>query len=470
MQQESRLLEGKSTGAAAAQPQLMAQKSPAPERHHRWRLLVWGAAAAMALFCGYLLSRSAGVTPAHGLPTVKVRSGTVERAIRVTGSTAAVRGVMLRAPYLRGSRHRGGAHDFQLDLTDMAKPGTRVEEGEVVAVFDSQNMRTRLDDMMADRVVLENSLKRLLADQLAEAEAHDQKIRMARASVETARLDLQTAPIRSVIQAQIFRLALEEAQATYKALVEEKNYLNVKQSAERRLIELNVEDARLEERRAQANLDRLTVRSPISGLAVSQEIYRGGDYGEVRSGDQIRPGQPYLRIVDLRSMIVEATANQADVLDVRIGQPAHIGLDAYPGLRLFGRVSAVGAIARTAAARPSFVAEVPVTISISGADPKLIPSLSASGDIVLDASERGPILPREAVFSGDEGGEPYAYVRTDSGWERRALVLGAQNNLSVAVRAGVAEGESVALEEPPEWVDRPGEMTAVNAAPEAEAQ
>ena len=34
------------------------------------------------------------------IPTVKVRSGTLERTLRVTGSTAAKRGVMLRAVML----------------------------------------------------------------------------------------------------------------------------------------------------------------------------------------------------------------------------------------------------------------------------------------------------------------------------------------------------------------------------------
>jgi multidrug efflux pump subunit AcrA (membrane-fusion protein) len=396
---------------------------PKPAGKRRWRLLVFPSLAAATLCYGGLM-RQAEVAPGQDVPSVQVQPGTVERTIRLTGVTAAKRGVMLRAPYLRGSRSRGTPRDFQMELTELVEPGSRVQEGAVVAVFDSESMRNRLDDLKADRVDLEGRYKRLLADQLAEREAHNQKIRVARVNIESAQLDLKTAPVRSAIQAQIFKLSLEEARAAYKAVTDETKYFDETQASDRRALELQLDRARLEEGRAQSNLDRLTVRAPISGLAVSQEIYRGGEFGEVRNGDELRAGQPYLRIVDLGSMIVEANANQVDAIHLRIGDPVHVGFDAYPNLHLSGTLTAIGSIARTGE-RPGYVAEVPVTISIAGTDPKLIPSLSVSADIVLARSLQTAVLPRDAV--------------------------------SVAVRSGIREGESVALEEPAEWTQ--GEST-----------
>ena len=429
---------------------LIAQKQ-LPPRKRKLRLLAFLAIAVAALCTGRRAVHQVRGIPAEVGPSVKALFGTVERSIRVTGSTAARRGVMLRAPYLRGSRNRGGPRDFQLELTDLVKSGSRVSQGTIVARFDNVNMRNRLDDLGADRADLEDRLRRLVADQLAEREAHDQKIRVALAHIDTARLDLKTAPVRSAIQAQLFALALQEAQASYKALADETKFLKARQAADRRNRELELDRARLEERRAQANIDRLSVRAPISGLAVSQEIYRGGDFAEIRSGDQLRAGQPFLRIVDLHTMIVEATANQADVMQLRIGELVHLGFDAYRNLHLSGEVIAIGSIARTGGWRPSYVAEIPLTISIAGADPKLIPGLSVSADIVLASSRHAVVVPREAVFSRAENDGPCALVQTASGWERRPLILGTVSNTSVAVLSGLTPGESVALEEPTRW-------------------
>ncbi len=442
-------LHGSSAAAPApARAQIVPPKPPVPAKPRVWLLLTVLLLAAGAVVVGLRFVRRTPVTPVATVPTATVRSGTLEKTIRLTGSTVAEHGVVLRAPYLRGSRSRGGARDFQLDLTKLAAPGSKVAEGEVVAVFDSVNMRNRLDDEKADRVDLEGRLKRLLADQLAERTAHDQKILTARAKILTAQLDLKTAPVRPAIDAQIFGLALEEAQATYKALTGETKYYEAQQAAERRSLELELERARVEEGRAQANIDRLTVHAPIAGLVVSQEIYRGGQYGQVRDGDQLRPGQPYVRIVDVRSMIVEAVANQADVTQLRIGEPVHVGFDAYPDLRLSGKVRAISAVARTEGWRPNYVAEVPLTIEIADTDPKVIPSLSASADIVLATAGDAAILPKEAVFYEGESEEPFAWVRTASGWERRALAVALENHVAVAVRSGVREGEVVALEPP----------------------
>ena len=302
------------------------------------RAVVW-AAGLVVLF--------AGSVPPVGPRTVEVRRGEVEQTIRVSGSTAAAQGMMLRAPYLRGNRGRGSPGDFNLELTQLIEPGRHVREGDVVAVFDSESMRNRLDNDEADVAQAEGTLKRLRADQAAEMEAHQQKIRVAKAAVDSAVLDLSTARVRSAIDAQKFALALEEARATLAALTAEVPSLQARQAAELRSAELELERATLEARRSKANLDRLTVEAPMEGLVVAEQIYRNGEFAQIRQGDQLHAGQPYVRIADLRKMIVEATANQVDAAELRIGRPVRVGFDAYPGLELTGRVEGIGAMARS---------------------------------------------------------------------------------------------------------------------------
>src|SRR4051812_27054909 len=135
------------------------------------RVVVWiaggmAAGLAVALFAGSVPRK--GETPApsanDGPRAVQVRAGSLAQTIRVTGSTAAAEGVMLRAPYLRGNRGRGSPGDFNLELTQLIEPGRHVREGEVVAVFDSESMRNRLDNDEADVAEAAGTVKRLRAD------------------------------------------------------------------------------------------------------------------------------------------------------------------------------------------------------------------------------------------------------------------------------------------------------------------
>lgn len=419
-------------------------------RDWRVRVVVAGLLA-VALVAAVARRRASTEQAATGLRTVEVRSGTLARTVLVTGSTAAAEGVMLRAPYLRGNRSRGGSGDFQLELTQLAEPGRHVRQGEIVAVFDNESMRNRLDNVEAEVAEAESVVKRLQADQAAQFDAHEQKLRVARADLDRAVLDLKTVRVRSALQAQAFALALEEAQATLQALTAETPHLRARQAAELRSAQLEAERATVEARRAQANLDRLTVRAPMDGLVVSQEIYRGGQFGQVRQGDQLHSGQPYVRIADLRRMVVEAAANQVDATELRTGQSVRVHFDAYPGLELPGRVEGVGAMARNTGPRAGYVAEIPLVIALGRTDPRALPGLSVSGEVQVASVDNLPIVPREAVFYDPGDTRPNAYVRTPAGWEKRGLDLELSDNFEAAVHAGVVEGEFVALDRPAEW-------------------
>jgi biotin carboxyl carrier protein len=380
--------------------------------------------------------------------TAEVRSGIIEQTIRLTGATVAERSVYLRAPYLRGRRSAGGSRDFGLVLEELAAPGKRIKKGDPVAEFDRMSMLNRLDDYRAARVDRELHLRTLRAELDMKRVAHQHQIRVAKAAMDKAALDLKTAPVRSAIQAALFQLALEEAKATYEALLAQAKYVEVVENAEVRRAQLELQEAQVEERRAEANVEKMVVRAPIDGLVVVTEIFRGSEFGQIQAGDQLRPGQPYAQIVDARSMIVEATANQVDVENLRIGARAHVWMDAFSHLELPARVYSIGPLAKGRGWRANYVSEVPVFLKLDRVDPRLIPNLTVSADVILHGESSDGIVPREAVFHDAEDGQPFVYVRTPSGWEKRELELGLANNIDVAVHSGLSPGEVVAVSEP----------------------
>ena len=137
------------------------------------------------------------------------------------------------APRIQGNRgnyNRGGQggnggngnnNDFNLLLTKLAEPGSMVKAGDVVAEFDTEAQRTRLDDYRDSVVQLDASINQLKAFLAASKESLVQQVRSSKADWDKALLDMQTAPIRSQIDAEKYKLTVEEDEANYKQLLAE---------------------------------------------------------------------------------------------------------------------------------------------------------------------------------------------------------------------------------------------------------
>lgn len=102
--------------------------------------------------------------------------------------------------------------------------------------------------------------------------------------------------------------------------------------------------------------------------------------GEVQEGDQVRPGVPFMQVVDQSRMEVQVPVNQEDFLSLHVGQSASVHLDAYPLLTFPGKLEEMAPIGRSGDFS-SKVRSFSVVFSISGSDPKLMPDLSAAVDV-----------------------------------------------------------------------------------------
>ncbi|HSB13649.1 MAG TPA: HlyD family efflux transporter periplasmic adaptor subunit [Bryobacteraceae bacterium] len=324
-----------------------------------------------------------------------------------------------------------------------------MKKGDVVAGFDRQDMENRLDDFEAGVRQAEASMKRFQAELEVARKAHEHSIRVAKSELDKARLDLKTIPVRSTIQTETLRLAAEEAEASYEQILKEAKYLEASLRAQLRVAELSLAEAKVETQRVERDVDRMLMKAPIDGLVVMQTTWRGGEMGQIQLGDQVHPGQPFMRIVDPDSMVVSASVNQVDAEMLRIGAHARVRFDAYPDLELPARVYSIGAITRASGFRADFVKEIPVTLRLERMDPRVIPDLSVSVDVVVNSEADAIIAPRESVFQTGGGEKPYVFVQTKSGWQRREVELGRASHTTVAVRDGLRAGEVVALERPP---------------------
>jgi membrane fusion protein (multidrug efflux system) len=156
---------------------------------------------------------------------------------------------------------------------------------------------------------------------------------------------------------------------------------------------VNPQVAAARARRAEAELAlrRTEVRAPISGRVAQSD--------RLQLGQQAVTSLPMLTIVADESTYVEANFKETDLAEMRVGQPAEIRVDAYPGLVLKGHVASIGAgtgsefsvlPAQNATGNWVKVTQrVPVRIAIDEKSPRpLIAGLSSDVTVFTDGRGR----------------------------------------------------------------------------------
>lgn len=147
------------------------------------------------------------------------------------------------------------------------------------------------------------------------------------------------------------------------------------------------------------------------------------------------------------SLEVDASIDQADIAQVKVGQKVDITLDAYPDDHSTGVVSLVALQGTTT----SNVTTFEVTVTVEQASDKLRSGMNANLDIVLEEAKNVLTVPSEAVKTrGDEKGVmvPQAAEKTGSGQTGAnvqfvPVEFGLDDGTNIEVKSGLTEGQEV---------------------------
>jgi multidrug efflux pump subunit AcrA (membrane-fusion protein) len=377
--------------------------------------------------------------PVLAVRTVKAVRGPLQRTLRVTGSISATRFSNIFAPIVQAPDFGRG-----LVLIKLSSNGSKVKEGDVIAEIDGQAVKDHLDDVQAMVTQSDLDMRRVRAVQQSRHEAMEQQIRAAKAEWEKAQQDMKSLDVKSAIDQEKLRLALEEAELKYRQLASQLDLLDESQAAQWRISEISQESQTRHRNRHRNDLDRFTVRAPRDGQMILRSLYRNGEQQQVRLGDEVFPGMVFAKVVDLTSLQMEGSISQSDVELVRLGQKAVVRFDAYPGLQVDGKVQAVGMMASYNRRPNYFVRSVPVRIAIENADSRVIPDLTANADVVIAHEDDTVLIPREAVQ--ESGGKTIVMVKQGETVAPREVTLGAFSNTQVSVVSGIREGEEIAIQ------------------------
>ena len=199
--------------------------------------------------------------------------------------------------------------------------------------------------------------------------------------------------------------------------------------------------ARLQELVAMAKACTVYARRP--GLVVHEPFLNASPRRKVRVGDRVSPSQGIVTIPEVSRMMVETSVTEAEVHRVRPGQPAAVRLEAFPDLRLTGRVVRVGTLASSTAERSLDQKRFDLIVEVDPTDAELRPEMSARVDVTLGVRENVLLLPVDAVF--EDQGTFVVHVEGWRGVETRRVDLGESDDRVVVVMGGVREHERVSL-------------------------
>src|SRR4051812_29465802 len=358
------------------------------------------------------------------------------RSVRLAGTVEAVQATSIIAPRLAGQNQNS------LVIMRLIKAGTTVKPGDPLVEFDRQEQLRNALDRRAELTDLEQQIKKRTAEEVAARASDDSTLKQAESTLEKARLELVKNEMLPKIQAEKNTLAAEEAQARLKQLQETYELKRRAAAADIRILEIRRDRAETNMKQAESNAERMLITSPLPGVAVIKSTFKnGGNMVEFMEGDEVRPGQPVVEVVNPAVMRVRARVNQADMNDLRVGQKVRVGLDAYPELTFDGAIDQVSPIGQQSTLSPK-VRTFIVLVMVNGAHPNLMPDLTASLDVELERLPGALVVPRDAiVFEGE-----HAYVRVQRGGrlERQDVSIGQMNTHEAVITAGLQEGVTVA--------------------------
>jgi HlyD family secretion protein len=359
------------------------------------------------------------------------------RNIRLNGTVEAIESTSIPAPRLAGQNSNS------LVIMRLVPNGTTVKKGDVLVEFDRQEQIRNALDRKADLTDLEQQISKAQAEEIAAKASDESAIKQAQDAQAKAKLELIKNDMLPKIEAEKNTLTYEQAQATLKQLQDSYGLKRAAATANIKVLEIRRDRSEQTMKQAESNADKMLIVSPLPGVAVIRTTWKNGGNSPVEftEGDEVRPGQPVVEVVNPASMRVRARVNQTDVNELQIGQPVKIGLDAYPDLSFQGTIVQISPVGQQSTLSPK-VRTFVVLVVVQGAHPNLMPDLTASLDVQLELKPGLLVVPRDAVVS--EGEQSYVMVRRGGTFERRDVAIGDMGATDAVVTSGLQEGVTVA--------------------------
>jgi len=278
--------------------------------------------------------------------TAAIVRGAVTKTVTATGTVNPVLTVTV------GSYVSGVVQDVLCDFN------TKVTKGQVCAHIDPRPFQSAVDQAQAD-------------------------LDVARAQLEKDQANLKYTKLSSDRNAKLVSQQAVTQDAADIAM-------SVYGQAQAQIL---VDQATIEQRNAALNATKINlaytdILSPVDGTVVSRNVTAGQTVAS-----SLQTPTLFLIAQDLASMQVDNNISESDIGAVKAGETATFSVDAYPGRNFEGVVGTV----RIAPQSVQNVVTYDVIVNVSNPDLALMPGMTASTKVVVDARVDALRVPTQAL-------------------------------------------------------------------------
>jgi len=204
-------------------------------------------------------------------------------------------------------------------------------------------------------------------------------------------------------------------------------------------------------------LAKAVIRAPHDGTVLNFKAR----VGVVVSGAESAGESTLLmQIADLSQLQIQTTINEVDVTKVSMGMEATVTFDSLPGVIAKGTVSSVS-LSAIPADKDKTVRVFPIVVVLAPSDAPIKSGITGNVSIITAQNPKALTVVSSAVFF--DGNQPILFVETGGKFEKRPAELGITDHAHVEIRKGLKEGETVALQRPPEFAEGPAEHSSNGA-------
>ena len=316
--------------------------------------------------------------------------------------------------------------------------GDTVKAGQVICELDQNDLLPKLRQAQAALAMAEAQLKSAQAD-------------YERNKVEAAGPDLPFLK-RNVERAQeMFKADLisqndrEDAEKNYQMGFNKQQQAEVNLGVTKAAIaksEAEVEQAKAALSQSEEDVRNATIVSPIDGVVLSRDREVGDAVSSILvmgSGATL-----IMTVGDLSEVYVKGKADESDIGKVYLGQPARITVEAFKERKFTGKVTKISPMGM----EKDNVTTFEVRVSISNESRKLLATMTANAEIVLEEKKGVLAIPEGAIiYKKDHSTEveiPDATAQT--GMRRVPVTTGISNGSKTEVARGLSLGQQVILQ------------------------
>lgn len=294
-----------------------------------------------------------------------------------------------------------GANAFGKITHLYVKEGDRVKQGQMLATLE--NVQPAADVSANDAALKAAQTDYVAAQAAVNTATADQ--RQAEAEYERAKLDYDRAD--ALYQAQLIAKAdydtKKAAYGTANAQLGQAKAKLAQAKAQMDSSQRRIGQNAANLRHADDVLSKTEYRAPFDGVITNLPVREGET---VVIGIQNAPGSTLMTIADISVITAEVKVDETDIVNVKLGQPAEVSIDAIPKQRFKGIVTEIGnnAILRstgvsTAQSTSSSqeAKDFKVVVTIQDPPPNLLPGLSTTARITTASRSNSLAIPIQAL-------------------------------------------------------------------------